>query len=122
GGGAGREVLRGRVRPRGRGGAGGAPDHGGALGVSAPPVPDELNDRQADNWRPLFAIADAAGGLWSDLARAAARTMTGAAVEADPAAPVQLLAGLQDLFATTAGDKLTTAAILRHLVTPEQLP
>ena len=29
-----------------------------------PDVPPALNDRQADNWRPLLAIADLAGGDW----------------------------------------------------------
>src|SRR5262249_59762281 len=33
-----------------------------------------------------------------------------------PAHPVAPLADLQDLFATTAADKLATAAIIRHLI------
>jgi Protein of unknown function (DUF3631) len=31
-------------------------------GPPTPPVPGELDDRQADNWRPILAIADEAGG------------------------------------------------------------
>jgi hypothetical protein len=31
-----------------------------------PPVPAELHDRAADNWRPLLAIADLAGGDWPE--------------------------------------------------------
>jgi putative DNA primase/helicase len=84
-------------------------------------VPDALHDRQADNWRPLLAIADAAGGGWGDRVRVAARTLAGAG-EADPAAPVELLADLQALFATTAADKLATAAIIRHLIRLEERP
>jgi Protein of unknown function (DUF3631) len=38
-----------------------------------------------------------------------------AVVEADDAAPVQLLADLRDLLATTPADKLATAALIRHL-------
>jgi len=34
-----------------------------------PQVPDALNDRAADNWRPLLAIADLVGGEWPQLAR-----------------------------------------------------
>lgn len=37
----------------------------GTLGT----VPDELNDRAADSWEPLLAIADAAGGRWPTRAR-----------------------------------------------------
>jgi putative DNA primase/helicase len=85
-------------------------------------VPTELDDRQADNWRPLLAIADAAGGVWPDRARCAARTLSGPIVEADTAAPVQLLADLQDFFTTTRADKLATATIIRHLTTLEERP
>lgn len=34
-----------------------------------PGIPEELDDRAADNWEPLLAIADAAGGHWPTLAR-----------------------------------------------------
>ena len=80
-----------------------------------PAVPEELNDRQADNWRPLFAMADEAGGAWADLAPTAARTLSGTVVEADHAAPIQLLADVRDLFVATPTDTLATATIIRHL-------
>jgi len=35
-------------------------------------LPDELSNRKADNWEPLIAIADLAGGEWPARARAAA--------------------------------------------------
>ncbi len=35
-------------------------------------VPEELNDRAADSWEPLIAIADAVGGSWPARARLAA--------------------------------------------------
>src|SRR3989454_5016387 len=88
-------------------------DHRAALRVADPAMPEELDDRQADNWRPLLAIADAAGSAWPALARTAARVLAGAFVEADTAAPVRLLADLCDLFATTAADRLGTAALIR---------
>ncbi len=97
-------------------------DHRAALQAADPAMPEELDDRQADNWRPLLAIADEAGGAWPDLACSAARTLSGAVVEADTAAPVQLLADLYDLFATTRADKLATAAIIRHLIMLEERP
>ena len=41
------------------------------LRVADPPVPAELHDRAADNWRPLLAIADAAGANFGFLASGA---------------------------------------------------
>src|SRR5262249_21591041 len=95
-------------------------DHLAALQAADPAVPAALNDRQADNWRPLLAIADAAGGGWGDRARVAACTLAGAGGEAD--VPVQLLADLRDLFATSAADKLATAPILHHFMRLESGP
>jgi len=37
-------------------------EHLSALRAADPAVPEELDDRQADNWRPLLVIADEAGG------------------------------------------------------------
>jgi hypothetical protein len=42
------------------------------IGAARPEIPKELNDRAADIWEPLLAIADLAGGEWPSLARAAA--------------------------------------------------
>src|SRR5262249_16894181 len=46
-----------------------------------PQVPEALNDRAADNWRPLLAIADLAGGEWPQLARQACLTLSGESPE-----------------------------------------
>ena len=42
------------------------------LAEADPAVPDSLNDREMDGWRPLLAIADMAGGTWPEAARTAA--------------------------------------------------
>ena len=41
-----------------------------------PAMPSTITNRDADNWRPLLAIADAAGGEWAVRARPVAETMT----------------------------------------------
>jgi len=46
-----------------------------------PQIPEALNDRAADNWRPLLAIADLAGGEWPQLARQACLTLSGESPE-----------------------------------------
>jgi putative DNA primase/helicase len=117
-----RDGLLRRLEPLRRRSARWVADHLPALRAADPAVPEELDDRQADNWRSLFAIADEAGGAWPELARTAARTLAGSVVEADNAAPVRLLADLRDLFATITADKLATAVIIRHLTALEDRP
>jgi putative DNA primase/helicase len=48
-----------------------------ALAASDPEIPGVLNDRAADNWRPLIAIADLAGGRWPEAARKSAVALSG---------------------------------------------
>jgi hypothetical protein len=65
-----------------------------------PDVPDELNDRAADNWRPLLAIADLAGGDWPHRAREAACVLSGAGHEAK-SINVECLADIKLAFGKT---------------------
>jgi hypothetical protein len=60
-----------------------------------PKMPD-LNDRAADNWRPLLAIADLAGGTWPEEARRAACLLSGE--EQDGAIGVELLRDIRSAF------------------------
>ena len=48
-----------------------ANDYGKTVGAARPEVPYGLNDRAADNWSPLLAIADLAGAEWGKRARTA---------------------------------------------------
>jgi len=43
--------------------------------VTAPDMPPEIVDRDADCWEPLISVADAAGGHWPDTARCNAVTL-----------------------------------------------
>jgi Protein of unknown function (DUF3631)/Domain of unknown function (DUF3854) len=58
-----------------------AADHQAALKQADPMVPAALHDRAADCWRPLLALADAAGGPWPAEARAAAVALSGPALD-----------------------------------------
>jgi hypothetical protein len=90
------------------------------LQQAAPAMP--LEDRAADTWEPLIAIADLAGGDWPARARHAATTMTQAEAqqEEDTAASVRLLADLRQVF--TAADALYTSTILEALHQLEDAP
>jgi putative DNA primase/helicase len=92
-----------------------------ALREADPAVPSGLHDRAADNWRPLLAIADAAGGDWPEEARKAASLLGGAADDGDAAGPM-LLADLRELFEERAADRLPSAAMVAALVELEHRP
>jgi len=81
-----------------------------------------LEDRAADTWEPLVAIADLAGGDWPARARDAAATMTAAEVqqEEDTSASVRLLSDLREVFG--AADALYTTTILEALHKLEDAP
>jgi putative DNA primase/helicase len=62
-----------------------------------PKIPDVLNDRAADNWRPLIAIADLAGGHWRRRAREAASVLSGEGHESS-SINVELLVDIHAAF------------------------
>jgi hypothetical protein len=85
-----------------------------------PEMPAGIADRDADVWEPLIAVADAAGGQWSNLARVAAVTLVTESKESSPSLGVRLLADLRQVF----GDHqaLSTRVILDVLVAMEEAP
>ena len=53
------------------------------LEVTEPGIPEKLNDRAADVWEPLLAIADMAGGEWPTWARQSAIALSGSSGQED---------------------------------------
>jgi Protein of unknown function (DUF3631) len=84
--------------------------HVDELREAEPVMPVE--DRAADTWEPLFAIADLAGGDWPKRATAAALALT-AGDEADTSLGARLLADLRDVFGDA--DAMHGEAILEAL-------
>lgn len=84
-----------------------------------PELPAE--DRAADVWEPLVAIADAAGGSWPARARAACRASAGdVEIEEADTAGERLLADLKDIY--QEAHFLYTATILNRLTKIEDAP
>ncbi len=94
-------------------------DHAG-LRDADPDVPGGLNDRAADNWRPLLAIAVAAGGAWPELARKAIPALVDPE-DSDDASGIMLLDDLRVLFAAR-GARLLSAVIAETLAGMEHRP
>jgi hypothetical protein len=66
----------------------------------ADPKPVEgFADRANDNWSPLLAIADAAGGEWPQRARRAARALAALSDDSAQDVGIQLLADVRAIFA-----------------------
>ncbi len=87
-----------------------------------PDMPDGLVNRAADNWRPLLAIADAAGGEWPARARRAVQCVAAAAGDDDQSARVTLLADIRAIFGERRTDRLPSAELVEALVAIEGHP
>jgi len=83
-----------------------------------PAIPDALNDRAADNWRPLLAIADLAGGDWPRRARDAAHLLSGE--QDDSAVNVGLLADIRGALGDR--DEMKSADLVAALVADPERP
>ena len=97
-----------------------ATDHTEALRQADPTVPEELHDRAADNWRPLLAIADQAGGWWPDAARVSARALSGVLEATDATRGVALLRDMRDIVGTH--EHVTSEALLAALLKLDEAP
>jgi hypothetical protein len=78
-----------------------------------PVLPSTLDDRASDNWRPLIALADTAGGKWPSRARAAALALSRR--RNDDGIAVAVLAAIKDLFAAQRTDRLGSKGIVAAL-------
>ena len=57
-----------------------------------------MDDRPADVWEPLIAVADLAGGDWPKLARDACTALVKGAREDAQSMGIRLLADLREVF------------------------
>ena len=90
-----------------------AADHLEVLRDADPQVPEKLHDRAADNWRPLLAIADLAGGEWPARARGAALALSGA--RDDESIGPLLLVDIRSTFAERRTDRLGSKVLAEAL-------
>jgi len=98
-------------------------EHLEELKAAEPVMPVE--DRDADTWEPLIAVADLAGGDWPIRARTAAVTLTGAREEtAANSDRIRLLADCRMVFATAGPDAevLPTSHLIAQLRAMDEAP
>lgn len=87
---------------------------------SWPDMPPGIEDRNADVWEALLAIADAAGGSWPQRARVAAVTLVTQSGDRAWTLGVRLLADLRSIFRDD--DALHTETILDRLHDVDESP
>jgi hypothetical protein len=85
-----------------------------------PDMPEGIEDRNADVWEALLAVADAAGGEWPKRARVAAVALVADSMAAPPSMGVRLLADLHTLFGDA--DHLSTEDVIAGLVAMDEAP
>ena len=102
-----------------------AADHRRLLGVARPHLPSGLNDRASDNWSPLLAIADLAGGEWSIRARTAAIWISGRVRDEEQDVRFELLKDIRSVFEEEGGaacKALATSALVEKLSQRDESP
>jgi hypothetical protein len=94
-----------------------------------PVMPPSVEDRQADGWEPLLAVADLAGGLWPTLARDAAEALVAANRNMPASLSLQLLGDLRTVYlnnlvavAQATPHGLPTKTIMEDLYTLDEAP
>ncbi|GAA3226065.1 DUF3631 domain-containing protein [Actinocorallia longicatena] len=79
-----------------------------------------VEDRAADTWEPLVAVADHAGGHWPDRARAAVLALTGETDEEQMSPRLRLLTDCRKVFGDDTG--LPTSLLLERLKADPEAP
>jgi hypothetical protein len=99
-----------------------AADNFARLQSADPILPDGVFNRLADNWRPLFAIAEVAAGDWPVRAANAFAQMTAKADMDAEGIGTMLLADIREIFDRTEADPIPTADLVATLVEMEDRP
>ncbi|QOK90893.1 DUF3631 domain-containing protein [Ralstonia pseudosolanacearum] len=99
-----------------------AADNATAMRMARPALPEALGDRDQDNWEPLLAVADLAGGTWPNYARNAALKLCNRGGEAAQSAGAELLADIQTVFERRAVQRISMADLLAALCEDDEAP
>jgi hypothetical protein len=88
--------------------------------ITWPVMPLGVEDRDADMWEALIAVAKAAGGIWPDRASRAALALIKEARDREPSLGIRLLADLKTVFG--GAQEMTTSSILHCLHSLPEAP
>lgn len=97
-------------------------DNKARIEASEPALPSGAFNRLGDNWRPLFAVAEIAGGDWPQRAADAFTKLTGKEDSDAQGVGVVLLADVRGVFSETGGDRIWTEVLCGHLNGMQERP
>src|SRR3954453_19123665 len=86
--------------------------------IEWPEMPASVEDRDADVWEPLIAVADLVGGEWPHRAREAAVALVALSKDSEPSLGIRLLADIKSVFIpddAPAVDALASKVLLQRL-------
>lgn len=81
--------------------------------ITWPEMPPGIEDRNADIWEPLLAVADVAGPLWVQRGREAASAIVAESKQSPASLGIQLLGDLREVFGESTA--MSTEMILERL-------
>ena len=82
-----------------------------------------MNDRAADNWGTLIALADLVGGDWPGKARNAALKFSGDETKVeDDALGIMLLYDIKSYFESNSTDRISSESLMSYLNEMEGKP
>jgi hypothetical protein len=87
-----------------------------------PAMPAGAFNRLADNWRPLFAIAEAAGGDWPSRAEAAFANASNSDNPEDQGTRTELLEDIRAIFCDESDDRISSSCLTNALCAMEDKP
>jgi putative DNA primase/helicase len=97
-------------------------DNSTQLEAADPVLPDRVFNRLADNWRPLFAIAEIAGGDWPQRVATAFAKLNSHDDEEAQSIIIMLLADIRQVFANRHVERLSSSELADALVNMEGRP
>lgn len=98
-----------------------ADDYSQQVRLARPELPDELGDRDQDNWEPLLAIAQCAGPEWVKRATEAALVLS-RKNEESVSTGNELLSDIQHVFESKGVNRISTADLIAALIADEEKP
>jgi putative DNA primase/helicase len=80
-----------------------------------PALPEGAYNRVADNWRPLFAVAQVAGGDWPQRVRASFAELSKAEAD-EQGLGIMLLADIKEIFTDADAERMFSQTLVEKLV------
>ena len=96
-----------------------AADYSGKVGKLKPFMPNDMGDRDQNNVEPLLQVAQVAGGHWPQTALNAALIMC-KSTDSHHSVTTELLSDIQEIFETKGILKISTADLIKELVSDDE--